>query len=283
MKAKWLIESTIFEEQADNALLKAINDQGMEYRIVHGAEETWGVKSYLDLFDKDDCVVVRGSIEFCGMVRREAPWIPGVYMTMDHYDCTNYYPVFGDSLLNGEDYLMIPYGELRRKKDWLYDKVGIENCIFIRPNRGNKIFAGKMVEKEHFDKDIDMLGFYEVEGRELCIVGRPYNVTTEFRFVVVDGKVVTGTQYKDVKGKLISEPCETPEHNWFMPQHHVDKFKFAPDRAWCIDMCMTKDGGYRVLEVGAFSCCGLYGCNTEPIVREVSRVALEEWKEYHES
>lgn len=282
-QVKWLIESTVFEKQAENSLLTSLTNAHIDYKIVDGAEQMYGVSDFVNLFSPEDCVVVRGSIEFCGLVKRRASWIPGVYMTMKAYECTKYYPIFGNTLLNSEEYFMMPYGELSRKKDWLFDTVGIEDTIFIRPNRGNKIFTGKTVQKERFEKDLELLGFYNVSNDELCVVGRPYNVTTEFRFVVVDGRIVTGSQYKDVKGRLIDNPVETPEHNWWLPQQYINKLGYEPDRAWCIDMCMTKDGNYKVLEIGAFSCCGLYGCNTDKIVAAVSQAAKNEWyEEYYE-
>ena len=50
---------------------------------------------------------------------------------------------------------------------------------------------------------------------------------------------------------------------------------------WVLDMCKAAGlGAPKVLEVNSFSCSGLYGCNIEKIVREVSRVAKEEYDEY---
>ena len=61
----------------------------------------------------------------------------------------------------------------------------------------------------------------------------------------------------------------------------IAKEDWSPDRAYTLDICKCY-GSYYLLEANSFSCSGLYESNTEPIVREVSRVALEEWKEYNE-
>jgi len=281
MRTKWLLETTVFEQNADNKMIELFEQKGIECKLAHGAHEIWGVKTYLDLFGPQDCVVVRGSIEFCGQVARESPWVPGVYMTMDNYDCTNYYPVFGDCLLN-QDYTMLPYGELRRKRDWLFETLGEQNALFIRPNRGAKIFKGQVIYKERFEKDLKQLGFYEVPDRELCVVARPQNLTSEFRFVIVDGKVVTGTKYI-VGGKLVENPGPLGAiPSMAVVQYLVDTHPtYRPDRAWCLDMCLTKDGRFKVLEVGAFSCAGLYGCDVDKIIDAVSFAAEQEWEEYY--
>jgi hypothetical protein len=59
--------------------------------------------------------------------------------------------------------------------------------------------------------------------------------------------------------------------------------EYNPDRAWTLDICMTEHGNFYVLEVGCFSCAGLYAMNFETVVREISRIALEDWKEIYEN
>jgi hypothetical protein len=34
------------------------------------------------------------------------------------------------------------------------------------------------------------------------------------------------------------------------------------------------------MEIGCFSCAGLYECDKDVIIEEVSRVAIKEWQEY---
>ena len=285
MKPKWFIETTIFEKNIQG-LLDEITRQGMEYKTAEGAEERWGCPTYLDLFKKDDCVIYRGSLEFGGQVMREAPWIPGVYRDLPKYDCTNYYPKFGDDLLN-EEYIMIPWGDLRRRKDWLFEKVGNNGAVFIRPNAGNKIFSGKVVYEELWDKDLELLGFYDVPDDELCVVCYPMNVAEEMRWVVVDNEIITGSMYS-VSQKLLEEPVTLTRESpaWRNAQRMLDGVEYSPERVWTFDTCFTKGmdpmGEYYVLEVGCFSCAGLYGADPEIVVREVSRVALEEWKECHD-
>lgn len=55
--------------------------------------------------------------------------------------------------------------------------------------------------------------------------------------------------------------------------------EWQPDKVYTMDICLD-DGGYHLLEVNSFSCCGLYLCDVKPIISKVSEIALREWEEY---
>ena len=278
---KWVVETTVFEQEAP-ALVEEIKKQGHELHLADGKEIVWGGKPLPSPFDEKTPIVVRGSIEFCNHVKRNCDWFPGVYMDMTRYNCTEYYPIFGDKLLNDE-YVMLPFGELGRRKEWLYKTLGEADTLFIRPNRGNKIFSGQLVFKENWDKDLDRLGFYDTPQDELCVVARPKKLGVECRLIVVRDRIICGTTYKDHDNELMKKPLPIYNeafigwaNNWFKTTGYI------PDTVWSLDITYDKsDGQYKVLEVGAFSCCGLYGCPPSIIVEEVSKVAQEEWDDLY--
>lgn len=275
IEVNWLMESDLFSENLTR-LSQEIIKQGHNVTVLSDDRAHRWTGSYTTAFPADACVVFYGSIELCADLIRKTPWVPGAFCTMKNYNCTSYYPHFGKYLLNG-DYSMLPFGELRRQKELLYDTFGEDNAVFIRPNAGNKIFTGQLVYQERFDKDIELMGFYETPDSELCVVSSPVNMRGEYRFVVVDRKIITGSQYRDNDGNLIASPV--PCNPELYPQDIVDSVQWQPDRVWVLDMCHTAGGRYSMLEINSFSCSGLYGCDMEPIVREVSRVAQEEYKD----
>ena len=273
MNVKWLFETDIFDENI-HKLVKACEAIGLESKIC--AYEHFGMnKSYLDLFKPDDCVVTYTSLEFAVQIKRGAKWIPGSYCNLPNYECTSYYPLIGDDLLNA-DYVMLPFGELSRRRDWLFDHLGTDGCFFVRPNRGNKIFTGKVIERERFDRELKLLGFYKVQDNELVVAAEPQNVTGEYRFVVADNKIVAGSQYRDNYGKVECSPNVPPEaYDLANRYSHL-----TPDRCWCIDICYRRYyNDYKVMEINSFGCSGLYECDPMSVVRMVSKAA---WKEYNE-
>jgi hypothetical protein len=276
MKAKWFLETDVFSENLKR-LHEEVVRQGMDLKIASYVPYE-DDKGYKGLFDRDDCVIYYGSLNFAAQVARETPWVPGVFYNRPAYECRSYYPALAKFLLNS-NYLMIPYGDMLRQKDFLYQCVGIEDTIFVRPDRSDKVFTGKMIYKEWFEKDVDYLGFYGTKASDLCVIAEPRNVAHEWRFVVADGKVITGSQYV-TDGKPGAKPEYDPKA-WELAQEVADT-KYNPDRLWCVDICRTKQGNYYLLEIGAFSCAGWYYCDLEVIVREASRIALEMWREVNE-
>jgi len=272
VKPKWFLETDAFHENL-GLLVEEIRRQGMEAKIASYLGDN---ASHLDLFDKDDCVIYYGSLNFAAQVKREAPWVPGVYYNKPAYECQRYYPALAKYDLLNANYMMLPYGDLIRLREFIIDKVGEQGCVFIRPSTGSKLFTGKVVCNEDWEKDVNYLGFYGAEPHELCVVAPPCNVEAEWRFVAVEGKIVAGSQYRAAN--------KTDVKAGYCPEAHrlasrVAASGYDPDPVWCIDICRTRMGNYYLLEIGCFSCAGLYECDKEVVVREVSRVALKEWED----
>jgi len=272
MKTKWLVETTGIPEDIE-PLFEALDNEGIEYKEIdrkfvfdHDVHEIYG---------PDECVVFFGTLQLASIVRRKAKWIPGVYYNVESYNCDHYYPHFGDLLLNC-DYIMLPFGELIRRKEFLYEHLGEDRSIFLRPNRGDKIFTGSLIHKEHFEKDVSCFGYNQINPHELIIAARPINLAKEWRFICVEGKIITGSAYKE--NNIVGSEYGYSEEAFDLATKATGMYN--PDIVWVIDIGLTKGGRYAIVEVGCFSCAGLYKCNREVIVREVSQAAWKEWKSY---
>ena len=278
MKPKWLIEEQAFPEDTQ-PIYSALEELGIEYKRINGRLTILTDKSEPDeYFGPEECVIFYGSLELAKRLRKAASWIPGVYYNVKAFECTSYYPVFGNHLLNS-NYMMLPYGELLRQKEFLYEKLGQDRAIFIRPNDGGKVFTGRLVYKENYEKDVKLLGFYDVPSDELCIVAEPINIQSEWRFVVVDEEVVAGSLYKE--NNIVGSDANYPKEAFNLASEMAKLY--SPDRAWCVDICSTKSGEYKVVEIGCFSCAGLYKCDRTSVVRAVSEAAMDEWVEYDQN
>lgn len=272
MNVKWLLGKGTFQENI-HLIAEEIQRQGMEYKIVD--YEPFRDDIEFNEYAQEDCVIFYGSIGHANKIRKGTKWIPGVYYNRDAYDCRNYYPALGKFLLNA-NYMMIPFGDLSRQKEFLFDKLGTQDTVFIRPDYGGKSFTGTLVYKETFDKFIDSIGFGQLDAGTLLVVAEPKNLIGEWRFLVVENKVVTGSQYRNEVG--IKYKADYPKEAFELAQEAANSY--SPDKAWVVDICQTKEGNFYLLEIGCFSCAGIYLCNREIMVREISRVALEEWSEY---
>lgn len=272
VNVKWLIETTNIPEDCD-PLIEALEKYDIEYKL--GRREVWLIDD--ETLNEQSCTIFFGTLDAAKFLRPIAKWIPGVYYNPTAYNCQYYYPALGDLLLN-RNYMMLPFGELKRQKELLYEKFGQDRAVFIRPDRGDKTFTGKLFYKEHFDKDIERVGYGQIEPHELVVVADPINLVQEWRLICAEGEIITGSSYK--KDNLVGSEQGFPQEVQDIAEKAASLYN--PDRVWCIDVGKTKGGRYCIVEVGCFSCAGLYACDREIIVKRVSKIAWDEWREYNE-
>ena len=271
MEVKWLVEDSVFEEDIDS-LIEEIQRQGMEVRKVKYVPFQGG--EYYNYFNVNDCVVFYGSLNLMVQLKREVPWIPLGWCTLQNFECSKYYAYFGKYLLNS-DYVMMPVAELIRQKEMIGKMLGRDGMVFVRPSSGFKQFTGRLVACDELTLESLDYGFYYEEKDLLVVVSSPKNVDKEWRFVVAEGRVISGSEYK-ADGRI--GMSEVVDESALDLANKIAENDWTPDPIFVIDICKSEDE-YFLLEMNSFSCSGFYSCPTEPIVRVVSRIALDSWKE----
>lgn len=275
MNVKWLVEDDAFPEDTQ-PFLDAIANSGYEYKIIK-QKPCDTLPDFYTIFPQEDCVIFYGSLGLAKQIRKKANWVPGVYYDPPKYNCVAYYAELGKFLVNG-NYMMLPFGELLRRKEYIFEHIASERAVFVRPDRGDKVFTGKVVYKEHWEKDIDYFNFNQLDKKELVIVAEPRNIAFEWRFVIVEGKVITGSQYRE--NEIVGNDSSYPPEAAKLAEEVASIYN--PEPAFVVDICLTKSGEYCVMEIGCFSCAGLYACDRMTIIKAVSDLALKEWTEINE-
>lgn len=272
MTVGWLIDADIFDSYHDE-LAAAVTRHGHEVASVnrpHPPYEWEDVRfAYRKAFPPGACVVAHADIDLVSRVLDDKLWTPGAFATVPHFFCSHYYGHFGRFLLN-RDYIMLPYAELPRCRDFLFDTLGVEDRLFVRPDSPLKIFTGLTISRETFGKDFEFMGFYEFPSESLVVVSSPKRIVAEWRYVIANGEVVTGSKYVDA-GEGVSLPAKDPLAHEFAQS--VANSGYQPDPVWVLDVCRTAEGGYHLLEIGGFSFASIYGCDKDAVVQAVSAVA----------
>lgn len=246
---QWLIEKEVFDDV--EPLLEALQRLKVDHTVCK-----LGIpyESYISYFGRADKIVFYGSFQFAKLIQAKSPYIT-VYCNFSQLDCTYYYPRFGNYLLNS-DYIMLPYGEINRRKKWLGKHLGGER-FFIRPCGCKKAFTGSLVN--FGEKQV-------ISPEELVVIAPPIKLTAEWRLVIFEGKVLTGSQYKKVRSK------DVPDKVLYYAQEVLGNIKYRPDILWTLDICETASGELKVLEVGSFSCAGLYNCDYDLVINTVENL-----------
>jgi hypothetical protein len=261
----WYLENYT-EKEAMAKLEASIIKQGFPCTNASNFQENNTPEPYKHL----DCVISHCSIQSALHITNQKSWIPGVFCNFNEYKCTQYYPVLSKYIFN-DHYLILPYGDVLRRKHFIFDTVGYKDTVFIRPDSGFKPFPGKLLFKEHFETDINNLGFGTLPPSELIIFATPHNINREWRLFVTNERVITASQYQH-NGKSLAP--DAPRDVVALTEE-ILKVGYHPDPVFSIDICESPSGDLHLLEVGCFSCSGIYAANTDLLVETVSQKAIE--------
>ncbi len=227
--------------------------------------------NYNKICSDTDCVVFQGSINLAEQLQKEKPnWRPGVIATWSNYECDLYYRYFKEYLLN-QDFECVTVEELGTNRWDIYRKHGKEALIWARPSSGKKTFKAATIDLDEFDKVYNSWIVPYTKPSDVVIVSSPKTINGEWRFICGENKIlgVSSYMYQQNRIYIPSAPPKATE----LCQHILNSVSWSPDRFFALDICETIDGKFWLLELNAFSSCGLYKANKQNIVREVSEYA----------
>lgn len=277
MNVGWLIDAEMFPHYCDE-IVAVIKDQGHFVKLIQSPNPPYRWNdvecSYRDEFPAGRCVVAHGDIELVTEIHDERRWKPGAFCTINNYFCSKYVIHFGEFWLN-QDYVMLPFGDLMRQREFLLHTFGNNGRVFARPDSPLKLFAGQTIGEETFAADVDFMGFYEFPRESIVVVSSAKQVVSEWRFIAADREIVAGCIYSR-NGKFEPDPEYDEDARELAAK--IAALGYAPDPVWVIDICETIDGCLHLLEIGGFSFSDLYACDKSEVVRAVSAAALSAWR-----
>lgn len=280
MRVGWLIDAEIFESYHDE-LSRAVRGQGHQVASIRRPKPPYEWDdvdcSYRNAFPPDTCVVTHADIELTMRVLSDQLWTPGAFASVDHFHCSNYYPHFKHFLLNSQ-HAILPFGELPRRRSFLFGTLGKGGLLFVRPDSPLKLFSGLTISRDAFESDYEYMGFGDVPSESLVVVSPPQRIIAEWRFVVADHQIVSGSLYSK-EGVIAADPDFDSGALEFAEK--VVAVGYEPDPVWVLDICQTEDRAFHLLEIGAFSFAYLYACDMNEIVKAVSQAAWSIYKDRH--
>lgn len=274
-KAKWVIHQYLLDRALPTGrpnLAQALTSLGYEIAICEyesGMKEPAGLPLW-----ENECVIGYGSHQFINSITRarRGTWQPGSYHRVENLSYSGYSPYLGDVLLN-DDFVLLPYGEFRRRGVRYWGK-----SVHIRPDAVTKGFTGFIIKEDDFKHETNSLErLSKVQPTDIVAISSPKKILGEFRFIIADRKVVTGSGYNwdnilDVRSD-VHPACQ-------VLAEEIAQRDWQADRVYTCDVCLAEIDGVpvpKVLELNAFSCSGLYACDTIAIAKAVSDAAEKEF------
>lgn len=256
----WVFEAGVFEAAAGARMQRATAAAG--HRLVPW-DDAW-----LDdgLPHLEGPVVFRGSLAHADALRR-GPWSPGAWCATEAFACSAWYPR-ATPWLAQRPHVVLPLDVLVADPGAAFDRVGAGASAFLRPDSPLKPFAGRVLARDAVRFDTLDYGFYYDDPRLPVVVAPVRTIGAEWRFVVVDRRVVAGSGYDP--SRRAAAALTDDEEPWRFAQAIAAQLE-PPEVVYTLDVCATPDG-LRLLELNPFSGADLYACDLDEVVRAVGRL-----------
>lgn len=263
MNVTWVYERGVFAS-GDTPWLQAIAATGD--RVVAWQDEWWTSDAWPRLADHR--VVVRASLGNAARIAREMPWRPGAFCRTEAFHCSHWYPTARRWLLQ-RDAVILPASRLVADPVEALRAIGSPDRVFVRPDSPLKPFSGRVVATKGLTlRQLDHGVYYD--DADLPVVVAPLReVGAEWRYVVVDDRVVAGSAYEASGRRLrADDPGGAP---WRQATEIAAALP-APERVYVLDLCAC-DGELWLLELNPFAGADLYACDPRAVVAAVDGVA----------
>jgi len=233
-------------------------------------------------FEDGACVVTHGTVQFCKQIEKYygGMWQPTMYFNANVKSFVKFAVHIGEDLLNS-DYVILPYGEMIRR--WSDTESFYNSAMFIKPESGMKEFTGQVIHSETLEDDLKKLSPHApIDLDTLCVLADAKDILAEFRYVICEGKVITGSEYR--WDNILDVRRDTHPICDAMAKKIADA-EWQADTVYVCDVALVDSQPYaggtkeaKVVELNAFSSSGLYACDTYKIVEAVSKAAEREHK-----
>lgn len=266
---KWIVDASILDRGLPRGHLPdIIRAQGHEVFTLQWAR---GMEVPHIPFDPKECVVVYGSHQFQRALNFK--YQPGSLGLTERTNAMNYLSNLPLEWFLNQDGIFVSWTMFKAQKQRWFDLFGGDR-VFVRPNSGFKTFTGTTVSRDEWDYDIQGLDkLSSVMDDTLIMVAGSKPIKGEFRFVIAEGQVIAGSEYR--WDDVLDIRIDYPEECRALAQQ-VASHSWQVDVAYTCDVALTDDG-VKVVELNSFCSAGLYACDLEEVVRGVSRAAYREW------
>lgn len=263
----WVLESDVFPH-SDAELRRAVRDAG---HVVVDWDDSWwsgGVPPHLG----KSVTVFHGSLGNADRITSELNWCPGAYCDPSEFCCSAWYDRARQWLLH-TDWRILPADAFVANAPSIATELDSSDRVFVRPDSPLNPFSGRVVQTASVTLATLDHGFYYDDETLPVVVAPVRDVGREWRFLVVDKSVVTGSAYDPATRSAITETLDSRACS---VAQTIAASLPAPADVYVLDLCES-GGDLRLLELNPFRGADLYACDPARVVGSVSEAAREAW------
>lgn len=282
MKIKWIIDEHILRNPHPGTpnVAEACTSLGIECLVSNPNDVKAQTSAVLEFLEeahesqyKTPCFIFAyGSHSFVTKLEALKQYRIATYHRCDNLKLSTTIAHWGCDMLNAQCDIS-PFGWFSKQSPHLYNYP-----LFLRPNDVTKEFAGFIIPSaDKFEDEMSSLKqIQKVRPETLVISNQAKTLKGEFRFVIVDRKIVTQSEYRwDNK---LDIRTDVPDQCMQLAKK-ITKHPWQPDTAYILDIALL-DGHTKqyasIIETNALSCSGLYACDTVVFVKAVNDLLEKE-------
>ncbi len=285
MKAKWFLDSSVTDPHYQDPLFfaprRARNEYDIIIDILKSLDMDYKITKFMPFhiegdrysdFEDGDCVIPYGSTGFLKKILFENHNWQTNPTEIDNFNCSYYYEKYKDFIIN-KDYEIIQVFELLSDRDKYFEKFhNGTSKIFVRPNVNDKLFNGGCINYFNVTEFFSNLAL--VDDDTLIVVSSPKEIKEEYRFFIVDGKISSGSKYRE-DGIIMRKEIDSDKVLDFANMI-LKTIPEGIDDIYVMDIGNT-NGNMGIVEFNWASCAGFYKSDVEKIVIDISEFSYNKW------
>jgi hypothetical protein len=247
------------QEEVRDSIERVLEENGIPWEPLH-------VKVFSDEMPKTSTtnMIFYGSTTLMYLVHGSGKFTPGVYTNdnFSHSVCAKNV----DFLVN-QDAKVMTMDEAA--KWWTHDM----GHMFVKPDDDTKSFSGCVFNWHEFHMWIQDMrecdDLYGLSADTMVVMAPKKRLQAEWRLFIVDGKIISGTQYM-VGLYLVRSPFIHPE-----VMAHAKSFAetWLPHETCVMDIGLDSNDKYGVVEYGCINAAGFYSSSIPEIVKALDDYA----------
>lgn len=255
----YIVQQNLFKERNFDILINLLQKQKLGYEIIKWIpfQEEIDIKT-----DRKD-IICFGGVSIAKAAQKYG-WKPGIFYN-DLHDMESYMKYYGEHMLNSD-------GVCISSQDPLPDH--LPDIFFARPTRDTKLFNGGLFSRKGWEDN--MRAYMELKKGldhdiRIFVASDKEYIQKEIRCWVVNGKVITASQYK--LGIIVT----TKNYD-----HEEEAINFAqkmvnihsPSKAFVLDICLYQ-GEYKVVEINCINSAGFYDADMHKLINAFENLSYE--------
>lgn len=263
----WVIQDNIKRESGYDAFIEALKRQNCPYDLVKVVPFSHDLIP--DVNPKNPVIAIGAyTME---QISKKKGWSPGVF-TNDNFTYEVWSEKYKGNILN-DDAVVVSFGDSI--------KLNFSEELFIRPCKDGKEFAGMIttwatfLSWAHRVLALKEEYYKTITDKTMIMICPVKKIYSEYRFFVVCGKIITGSQYK-IGSRVAYTECTRKSsreiydfasdvaHNSIV----IGQKGWQPADAYVIDIAQTPDGP-KVIEINCMNGSGFYACDMAKVVNEI--------------